>query len=381
MLGRKFGAARPMPATSVLTLVFFVLASGAVFAAGKPSGDTRSDKITINLKPDRSSMSVSIGDRKLATLPVDASGLQAANAHRSYRSRRHGYWYDDGCEPGRYYGYYGRHSYHSPVYGYSPAYGYYGYRPYRPAPQAELTLETGKQLQMVALPGDIDSVTTASVAGAQNGPIVDRWRYAQPDTAQRGAVDIVISRRPELEMMAEIQRGLNMLGYKAGPEDGTLGPLTSGAVKRFQKSNGLKVDGVTGPQTLDALHAALGPKAPKPAVVTVRRDGEIIERFDVALASPGTKLGNHVLLREQANRRFMPGWRLVSVGEKSGISGQQLFGLAGKQSADLQANSALARITLSPGQSLALRNLAGGGSTLVITDHAIEAGGMQLASK
>lgn len=37
------------------------------------------------------------------------------------------------------------------------------------------------------------------------------------------------------------------------PADGVVGPVTRGAVKRFQRKNGLIVDGVIGPQTLAAL--------------------------------------------------------------------------------------------------------------------------------
>ncbi|MBW3609033.1 MAG: transglycosylase family protein [Actinobacteria bacterium] len=37
------------------------------------------------------------------------------------------------------------------------------------------------------------------------------------------------------------------------PADGVVGPVTRGAVKRFQRKNRLTVDGVIGPQTLKAL--------------------------------------------------------------------------------------------------------------------------------
>jgi peptidoglycan hydrolase-like protein with peptidoglycan-binding domain len=52
-------------------------------------------------------------------------------------------------------------------------------------------------------------------------------------------------------------RGLQQLlyrrGYEPGPIDGLYGPLTQSAVERFQRAQGLVVDGVVGPQTRGRL--------------------------------------------------------------------------------------------------------------------------------
>jgi peptidoglycan hydrolase-like protein with peptidoglycan-binding domain len=52
-----------------------------------------------------------------------------------------------------------------------------------------------------------------------------------------------------------VQRRLRAIGQQPGPVDGLYGPLTQAAVKRFQSSAGLSVDGIAGPHTLRALHA------------------------------------------------------------------------------------------------------------------------------
>jgi peptidoglycan hydrolase-like protein with peptidoglycan-binding domain len=59
----------------------------------------------------------------------------------------------------------------------------------------------------------------------------------------------------------ELQRSLRRLGERPGPVDGLFGPLTEGAVERFQQAHGLATDGVVGQQTKRRL-LAQGAKRP-----------------------------------------------------------------------------------------------------------------------
>jgi peptidoglycan hydrolase-like protein with peptidoglycan-binding domain len=54
-------------------------------------------------------------------------------------------------------------------------------------------------------------------------------------------------------IVRHIQRRLRALGYDAGPTDGLYGPLTEGAVTRFQHYHRLASDGVVGPLTAARL--------------------------------------------------------------------------------------------------------------------------------
>jgi peptidoglycan hydrolase-like protein with peptidoglycan-binding domain len=59
-----------------------------------------------------------------------------------------------------------------------------------------------------------------------------------------------------------LQRHLAADGGRPGPIDGHFGPTTAAAVERFQRSHGLRVDGIAGPSTL-ALMASLAKPADK----------------------------------------------------------------------------------------------------------------------
>ena len=53
----------------------------------------------------------------------------------------------------------------------------------------------------------------------------------------------------------KLQQRLRELEHQPGPVDGLYGPLTEAAVRRFQNSAGLQVDGIAGPRTLKALRS------------------------------------------------------------------------------------------------------------------------------
>ena len=60
----------------------------------------------------------------------------------------------------------------------------------------------------------------------------------------------------------QLQENLIQLGYMSGTPDGKYGTKTVGAVKAFQKNNGLKEDGTAGPDTLRALYSGTAKEAP-----------------------------------------------------------------------------------------------------------------------
>lgn len=76
----------------------------------------------------------------------------------------------------------------------------------------------------------------------------------------------------------KLQKQLNQLGYDL-VEDGLYGPKTRAAVKKFQRSAGLKVDGIAGPVTRAAIQQRLSAD---------RKDVEESQVSDGALVSGGS---------------------------------------------------------------------------------------------
>nr|WP_224771221.1 peptidoglycan-binding protein [Metabacillus idriensis] len=73
------------------------------------------------------------------------------------------------------------------------------------------------------------------------------------------------SRGPAVE---ELQRKLTSLGFSTKGIDGAFGNNTDQAVRQFQKSRRLTVDGIVGPATRKALYGTKPPTAPSPGTVS-----------------------------------------------------------------------------------------------------------------
>jgi DNA invertase Pin-like site-specific DNA recombinase len=65
------------------------------------------------------------------------------------------------------------------------------------------------------------------------------------------------------ERVRALQRRLRRAGERPGPLDGLFGPLTEAAVRRFQRGQGLAVDGIVGRATRGALARRLAASTPK----------------------------------------------------------------------------------------------------------------------
>ena len=115
-----------------------------------------------------------------------------------------------------------------------------------------------------------------------NGLIVDG--IAGPQTLDRlysnAAARLVLRAGDSGEAVQALQLRLKSLGYFPGTGTGHFGALTLGAIRDFQRANGLVVDGIAGPQTRIAAFSgsAPAPSAPSPSAAAIA---------DIALSQNG----------------------------------------------------------------------------------------------
>jgi hypothetical protein len=69
---------------------------------------------------------------------------------------------------------------------------------------------------------------------------------------------LMIGHLDPVEQVSGYQARLNNLAFESGPVDGIKGPLTTGAVKRFQTEFALASDGIVGPLTRGKLRDVYG---------------------------------------------------------------------------------------------------------------------------
>ncbi|MGP4079882.1 C40 family peptidase [Pseudalkalibacillus sp. R45] len=88
-------------------------------------------------------------------------------------------------------------------------------------------------------------------ANADSKPVEESVSSNQEDVS-------VLDRGDRGENVETLQTELDSLGYYSYNLDGIFGPITEQAVKDFQAEQGLTVDGLAGPETLDALSSTSG---------------------------------------------------------------------------------------------------------------------------
>lgn len=95
--------------------------------------------------------------------------------------------------------------------------------------------------------------------------------------------------------VSELQNLLSKAGFSAGAADGSFGPKTLAAVKRFQASKGLEADGVVGPKTWSALRASQTTTPPSTGAASpTLRSGDFgadVQKLQEALKKHGYSAG------------------------------------------------------------------------------------------
>ena len=114
--------------------------------------------------------------------------------------------------------------------------------------------------------GRAGGAVAGAVIGGIGGAIYEEERqrsraraYRRPVTNYRSSAHSAY--RPsarQSSLVVEVQRSLTNLDYNPGPIDGIQGAGTSAAIRDYQRSNRLLVDGRASPQLLDHMRARGG---------------------------------------------------------------------------------------------------------------------------
>lgn len=91
--------------------------------------------------------------------------------------------------------------------------------------------------------------------GMQQGPMSSQGSMQQGPMSQSGMTQQMQHQTMNRETIRSVQRRLNQLGYRAGPEDGIMGPRTRGAVSAYQRQMGMQPDGELTPDLANRLMA------------------------------------------------------------------------------------------------------------------------------
>ncbi|MDV2886391.1 peptidoglycan-binding protein [Alkalihalophilus pseudofirmus] len=138
--------------------------------------------------------------------------------------------------------------------------------------------------------------------------------------------------------VTELQNSLKEKGYFTGQATGYFGPVTEGAVRRFQSANNLTADGIAGPQTFSALKgssvstATSSPQtAPATTSAILRRGANSSQVGQLQQALKDKGYYSHSItniygaITEEAVRKFQAAHNLTA----DGIAGPQTFAALG----------------------------------------------------
>lgn len=108
------------------------------------------------------------------------------------------------------------------------------------------------------------AILGSSIYAPAHEPVLEHWNGSVQLEQAREQAAQEAAERAERERVVKIQSRLDALGYPVGSVDGDYGPMTEGAVREFQRANGLSVDGVVGSNTSSVLFSDNAKRMPKP---------------------------------------------------------------------------------------------------------------------
>jgi peptidoglycan hydrolase-like protein with peptidoglycan-binding domain len=121
-----------------------------------------------------------------------------------------------------------------------------------------------------------------------NGPAVDQANSVAP-------LRILVTRRTDRDRLISVQYLLSSLGYLTPQKfSGRLGTATIGAIKAFQKANGINETGAFTDDLVKKIYDVAGQEEPPVGHIFVRQDHRPVFDAPIALRTPEVPLGMHL---------------------------------------------------------------------------------------
>ncbi|MTH54805.1 L,D-transpeptidase family protein [Bacillus mangrovi] len=107
----------------------------------------------------------------------------------------------------------------------------------------------------------IHTAVIITSSGKSFDAIAKAYGYSTKPGGNPDYAGVTLKKGSQGEAVAQLQRKLTSSGFSPGGIDGIFGSATDRAVRAFQKSRGLTVDGIAGPATWSALNKSAPPQS------------------------------------------------------------------------------------------------------------------------
>ncbi len=181
------------------------------------------------------------------------------------------------------------------------------------APPAVQAVAASPQVSMAVASAEADAFPSISATKLGAGTKAAAILAAEPRST--APLRILVTRRTQNDRIIGVQTLLSEMGYlEAQDFDGTLGKATAGAIKAFQKANGMAETGTFNEELVKKVYEVAGKGEPPVGHLFVRQEFGRVFDGPVTFKDPETPLGTHIFTA----LNFAPGdtktqWMTISL--------------------------------------------------------------------
>lgn len=224
--------------------------------------------------------------------------------------------------------------------------------------------------------------STARKAGgavelAMNNPdrslLVPRPQPQAKRPEEAAPLRILISRRGEREMVADVQSMLTDLGFDAGTPDGYVGEMTRSAIAGFKRWKSLPAKGtLLSKEMIAALYLSSGREPAPVGQLYIRRGFQELLSAPVGIKNPEHELGTHLYTVTDLNSTTgQANWQVISLRNSLSDATRKRLGISDSSSLTTPSEDVLDRIQIPEPLRAQISEMLTNGTSMTITDNGI----------